>query len=62
MGTLMHSSSIPCKHNPISPFIPRLTPPNMHRKPAPLSMMSFPLLPRLVLPKDCRPEKVRLWL
>ncbi|KAL6531898.1 Chloroplast protein FOR GROWTH AND FERTILITY 2 [Orobanche minor] len=49
MGTLMHSSSIPCKHNLISPFIPRLARPDSHRKPAPLSTTSFPLLPRLVL-------------
>ncbi|KAL6535122.1 hypothetical protein OROMI_026496 [Orobanche minor] len=49
MGTLMHSSSIPCKHNPISPLITRLAPLDMHRKPAPLSMTSFPLLPRLIL-------------
>ncbi|KAL6497917.1 Chloroplast protein FOR GROWTH AND FERTILITY 2 [Orobanche hederae] len=49
MGTLMHSSSIPCKHNPISRFIPRLARPDSHRKPAPPSTTSFSLLPRLVL-------------
>ncbi|KAL6561038.1 Chloroplast protein FOR GROWTH AND FERTILITY 2 [Orobanche gracilis] len=49
MGRLMHASSISCKHNPISPFLPRLARTDSHRKPAPPSTTSFPLMPRLVL-------------
>ncbi|KAL6514504.1 hypothetical protein OROGR_020083 [Orobanche gracilis] len=49
MRMLMHSSSIPCKHNHISPFLPRLSWPDSLRKPALPSTTLFPLLPRLVL-------------
>ncbi|KAK6120872.1 hypothetical protein DH2020_045386 [Rehmannia glutinosa] len=49
MERLIYSNSIPCKHHPNSPFLPRLARTDSHRKSAPSSFSSptsFPLLPR----------------